>query len=297
MKSSPYKLSLDLRVLDHLGIKLYSNAAAVLSEAVANAWDADADNVKVSITPTQITIEDDGIGMNLSQINDRFLNVGYDKLSVEGDKSAKGRDFMGRKGIGKLALFSIAETIDIHTRKGNKEHHAFRMATDEVKKAIQAGNDYFPEQVVFAGPKKGTKIVLTDLKKKRTGATVEALRKRIARRFSVIGHKDAKGNKFTVDINGTPVGNEDREDLRAVEFLWEFDKRELSKEACPNLVQRFTLPDIVDPAHPTWKVRGWLGAAEEPKKLKHDEAGSSQRNRGAGTWPAYPREHTRQVEL
>jgi hypothetical protein len=38
----PYKLTLDLRVLDHLGIKLYSNAAAVLSEAVANAWDADA---------------------------------------------------------------------------------------------------------------------------------------------------------------------------------------------------------------------------------------------------------------
>ena len=26
--------------------------------------------------------------------------------------------------------------------------------------------------------------------------------------------------------------------------------------------------------HPNWKVRGWLGAAEEPKKLKHDEAGS-----------------------
>jgi len=31
-----YRLRLDLRVLDHLGIKLYSNAAAVLSEAVAN---------------------------------------------------------------------------------------------------------------------------------------------------------------------------------------------------------------------------------------------------------------------
>jgi len=273
MTSTPYKLSLDLRVLDHLGIKLYSNAAAVLSEAVANAWDADADNVTVNIAPLQITIEDDGIGMSLKEINDRFLNVGYDKLAVEGDTSRKGRDFMGRKGIGKLALFSIAEKIDIHTRKG-KEEHAFRMATDKVKMAIQAGNDYFPEQITFAGPKQGTKIVLTDLKKKRTGTTVGALRKRIARRFSVIGHKDAKGNEFSVEINGTPVGNEDREDLRAVEFLWEFGKRKISDGACPNLMQRFTVPDIVDSAHPTWKVRGWLGAADEPKTLKHDEAGS-----------------------
>ncbi len=273
MKSSPYKLSLDLRVLDHLGIKLYSNAAAVLSEAVANAWDADADEVKVDIALSQITIEDDGIGMNLKQINDRFLNVGYDKLSTEGDTSPKGRTFMGRKGIGKLALFSIAEKIDIHTRKGN-EKHAFRMATEDVKMAIKAGNDYFPEPIDFAGPTKGTRIILGDLKKKRTGATVGALRKRIARRFSVIGHKDASGNEFSVEINGTAVGNEDREDLRAVEFLWEFGKKEISKEACPNLVKRFTLPDVVDSAHPTWKVRGWLGAAEEPKKLKHDEAGS-----------------------
>ena len=159
MKTSPYKLSLDLRVLDHLGIKLYSNAAAVLSEAVANAWDADADAIKANIAPSQITIEDDGIGMNLKQINDRFLNVGYDKLAAEGDTSARGRAFMGRKGIGKLALFSIADKIEIHTRKG-KEKHAFMMATEEVKRAIQAGKDYFPEQIDFAGPEQGTKIVL-----------------------------------------------------------------------------------------------------------------------------------------
>lgn len=47
MTASPCKLTLDLRVLDHLGLKLYSNAAAVLSEAVANAWDADAELVDV----------------------------------------------------------------------------------------------------------------------------------------------------------------------------------------------------------------------------------------------------------
>src|SRR5439155_21907280 len=71
-----------------------------------------------------------------------------------------------------------------------------------------------------------------------------------------------------------PVSPEDKEDLRAVEFLWEFGAKRLDGSAYPNLSKRFVLRDKVDEAHPAWKVRGWLGAAAEPKKLKHDEAGS-----------------------
>lgn len=270
--TSPYKLSLDLRVLDHLGIKLYSNAAAVLSEAVANSWDADAELIKVDIQDKRITIEDDGIGMNLKEINDRFLSVGYDKRAMEGEASGKGRPFMGRKGIGKLALFSIADDIQVHTRKGN-EKHAFKMNTGAVRKAIKAGKDYFPGPVPFDGPKKGTKIILEKLKKKRTATSIPALRKRIARRFSIIGYKDESGRRFEVHMNGQPVGPEDREDLRAVEFLWEFGRKKIDGSACPRLLKRFILPDEVE-AGRDWKISGWLGAAEQPKKLKHDEAGS-----------------------
>lgn len=46
-----YRMTVDLNVLDHLGINLYSNIAAVLTEAVANAWDADAENVEIGIYP------------------------------------------------------------------------------------------------------------------------------------------------------------------------------------------------------------------------------------------------------
>ena len=42
-------MRLSLNVLNHLGIYLYSNTAAVLSEVVANAWDADAENVTITI--------------------------------------------------------------------------------------------------------------------------------------------------------------------------------------------------------------------------------------------------------
>ena len=44
-----YKMSISLNVLEHLGVNLYSNIPAVLSEVVANSWDADATNVDIEI--------------------------------------------------------------------------------------------------------------------------------------------------------------------------------------------------------------------------------------------------------
>ena len=43
--SSKYKMSISLNMLEHLGLHLYSNTPAVLSEVIANAWDADAKQV------------------------------------------------------------------------------------------------------------------------------------------------------------------------------------------------------------------------------------------------------------
>lgn len=58
-----FTMSLSLNVLNHLGINLYSNVPAVLSEIVANSWDADAENVTIAISSDEIIIEDNGCGM------------------------------------------------------------------------------------------------------------------------------------------------------------------------------------------------------------------------------------------
>ena len=36
------ELKIDLATLNHLGLNLYSNVPAVLSELIVNSWDADA---------------------------------------------------------------------------------------------------------------------------------------------------------------------------------------------------------------------------------------------------------------
>src|SRR3954465_12046878 len=87
-----YKMTVDLSVLDSLGINLYSNAAAVLSELVANAYDADATKVDITWDQGQgVTVTDDGCGMTVGEMNDRFLKVGYRKRdeSNEGNQSPR----------------------------------------------------------------------------------------------------------------------------------------------------------------------------------------------------------------
>jgi hypothetical protein len=53
-----YKMTLNLQLLNHLGLNLYSNASAVISEAVANAWDADASHVSIELKENTIEIFD-----------------------------------------------------------------------------------------------------------------------------------------------------------------------------------------------------------------------------------------------
>src|SRR6266852_3046064 len=156
-----YRMRLSLNVLNHLGINLYSNVAAVLSEIVANSWDADADKVSITVKSDQVLIEDDGEGMNLDDINDRFLYVGYRRREDRPPTTKKGRHVFGRKGIGKLSLFSVADTVDVYTVKRG-ERNAFRMSVPAIRKSIEAGNNtYHPKPIPSPqGPsRKGTRVV------------------------------------------------------------------------------------------------------------------------------------------
>lgn len=60
------EMSISLSALEHLGMNLYSNVPSVLSEIVANAWDADASKVDIGLDKQagKITIDDNGMGQN-----------------------------------------------------------------------------------------------------------------------------------------------------------------------------------------------------------------------------------------
>ena len=86
-----------------------------------------------------IEIKDDGIGMSIEDMNTSTLRVGYrrrDEDQETGRTTAKGRPVMGRKGLGKLSLFSIANTIEVHSAK-NGESHGLRMTIDGITSSVQ----------------------------------------------------------------------------------------------------------------------------------------------------------------
>lgn len=145
--SNKYTMRINLNVLNHLGINLYSSTPAVLSEVIANAWDAGASNVWIETENNTIAISDDGQGMNLSDINKRFLLVGYSKREDSDAFVPSDRQIMGRKGIGKLSLFSIANIIDVYSVKEG-EKNGFQLNVNKIREIIKSGNNtpYHPEQ-------------------------------------------------------------------------------------------------------------------------------------------------------
>lgn len=220
MCEAKYKMSINLQVLNHLGLNLYSNTSAVLSEVVANAWDADATQVDIKISGDTITITDNGNGMDLSDINHKYLTVGYQKRCESAFSPVLHRPVMGRKGIGKLSLFSIANVVEVFSHK-NGETNGFKIDTDSLRKAIATNDEYYPTELSTDGidlEGNGTKIILSNLKKKRTAALATHLRQRLARRFAIIGAK----NQFKVLINDNEIVISDRNYLSKAQCVWVF---------------------------------------------------------------------------
>lgn len=71
-----YTLKISPRMLELLSKDLYTNLYFVLAELIANAYDADAENVYIDINDDSIRVEDDGTGMDSTQLNDVYLFVG-----------------------------------------------------------------------------------------------------------------------------------------------------------------------------------------------------------------------------
>lgn len=259
-------MELSLNVLEHLGINLYSNVPSVLSEVVANSWDADATTVKVTLDLTRksITIQDDGIGMTMNEVNNRFLLVGYKRRDDQPGLTPKGRPPMGRKGIGKLSLFSVADVIEVYTVKDDQKS-AFKMNLEKIREKIKEGSgSYSPEEI--SNPvidfSHGTKIILSKLRRQQTIRTDEALRRRIARRFSILGPQF----DFRVTVNGTEVTPSDRDYYDKIQYIWTYGDQSEVKTLCSQLKKEEDRTGKV--SDPSLSITGWLGTVKESGSLK-----------------------------
>ena len=268
-----YRMTIDLNVLDHLAEGLYSSVAAVITETVANGWDADATEVRIDldIAGDRIEVSDDGIGMDAGAINDHYLRVGYRRRNA-GDTTGRGRVVMGRKGIGKLSIFSIADLIELLTKMDGTGAAGLKIVSRDLRIAMESGSaEYNPQPTDVPGdafPRDhGTRIIVSSLKRNRLREMApESLRRRLARRFSVIGSDD-----FRVVVNGEDVTAADREDLKFVEYLWTFEGTSVDTSSCVDLKRTAELVNRSETWDPAWQVRGWIGTVDRPRRLATPE--------------------------
>lgn len=272
-----YTFKVSLAAVDSLGIQLYSNVSAALTEIFANAWDADATKVIYEYDKENdtITIVDNGVGMTQPQVNERYLTVAYRKRNNEGGISPGGRQFMGRKGIGKLSVFAIAEEIELYTRSRGSEVEAFKITLSDLHEAIEKDEVYYPEEITDSVPEPlvestGTVLVLKKLKSKRMDKTNNALRSNLARRFP---HATAPDTNFEIIIDETPLTLQDRKEFEQLQFLWELGDSVINRaEICPTVNDehyRLIANDslIVDKEQ-QWSISGWVGSVDKPNALK-----------------------------
>jgi hypothetical protein len=268
-----YELKIDLQVLKHLGIGLYSNVPAIASEMVANAYDADATSVYITVKDQEIVIEDDGLGMNVEDANNKFLTVGYDKRA-SGEKVTPKlkRQPMGRKGIGKLSAFAIAEEVEVQSVKTDPQTEqilgqaAFVMDVIEIEKRARAKEPYHPAPLLELDPaiKKGTRITLRRLKRTRPIKS-DYVRVNLARRFSIFGRL------FEVKVNDERVSASDRQYWDKLQFVWGLGNNPAYEQAAQgkNVRNKEVLSNVVKvDGGPDQTVSGWIGTVHLPRELK-----------------------------
>jgi len=225
------------RIIDQLGFQTYQSPTASIAELIANCWDADAEEVKITIpepgdSDPIIVVEDDGIGMTFEECEARFLNVGYPRRgdSTEELSSEKNRPILGRKGIGKFAGFGIANVIHVKTiSKSTGEHTEFDLDRDKL-----VTDEYMVEGGIldakFDGPddsrksEHGTVITLKNLNMERM-TSKSRFPKSMARRFLLHQRYD----DFKILINGEPLP--ESEDLEKIQFSFPKDYKDEEKYA------------------------------------------------------------------
>ncbi|MBN2180372.1 MAG: ATP-binding protein [Sedimentisphaerales bacterium] len=126
----------DERVIsEHLGSQKYTTVARAIGELVTNAFDAQANSAEITITENElkgidsVAISDNGNGMTISEIQNRFAKVAV----LPDDKSNL---HFGKFGVGRFAVYRIGSYSEWTTiskqENGDKVIFKFSLSKDDL---------------------------------------------------------------------------------------------------------------------------------------------------------------------
>lgn len=264
-----FTFNISLSVLNHLGRNLYRNIITLIGEAISNSWDADAHNIWITIDRENnyMAIEDDGNGMSGEDFQEKFLKIGYSKRKNGNYRSALNRPFIGRKGIGKLALLSCAQKIHIASKKKGEEVVGGVIDNSALDRAITDdlnSQDYMLEILsdemlnAMNRLEKGTCIVFEKVKNGIFN-TIDYIKKAIALyfRFSLID------DQFNIYVNDELINEDMLKDLADdTQFLWEIN------DIVDPFLEKLTLESEAKKLTSSMKIKGYVASVKKPSGVK-----------------------------
>ncbi len=270
-----FTFNISLSVLNHLGRNLYRNFITVIGEAISNSWDADASNVWIEIhrDSRSMFVTDDGTGMTGEDFQNKFLKIGYSKRKEGQLNTSKGRAFIGRKGIGKLALLSCAQKVHIASKTIDTGIIGGQIDNSGLNKAIKddvSANEYplntfnSITAAKLSPLSSGTSLYFEGLNDGVIN-TIDYLRKIIALnfRFSLIDQS------FSIFLNGQPVTVDALDDLaNTTQFVWLLNQPNdeyLSSKISPAVNQNVK---EYRSKTSTMRISGFVASTNKPSDLK-----------------------------
>lgn len=176
-----------------------NNPEVALTELVANAWDAGASKVEIVLPKKPggtLTIKDDGTGMSEAEFRKKWMTLGYDRISNEGElaefpperKDSKRRAF-GRNGVGRHGMLCFGSQYRVQTRKDGIES-IFRVTTT-------SGKDPFKIEEHTTRKKQGHGTELMVIVERNLSSSDKVA--------TVLSARFLHDPQFTVSVNGKSI--------------------------------------------------------------------------------------------
>ncbi|MDN3716161.1 ATP-binding protein [Vibrio breoganii] len=164
------------RLMELLGEQLIKNHTLALFELIKNSYDADANDVSLTLLNIdkdngEIEIIDDGFGMDYETVANIWMEPAHahkGEARKKDIRTPKGRLPVGEKGVGRFAVHRLGTKIELVTRSiGKPEVH---VSIDWLKFEKHEYLDEAPVLIeerspkVFNGDSHGTRIIISGLK-------------------------------------------------------------------------------------------------------------------------------------
>ncbi len=189
-------ITVDKSHITTLGERLYAESIELIRELVNNAYDADATEVKVTIQPDLIKVEDDGAGMDWEGLR-QYFNIGSPEKVRHSQSPVYHRDRIGQFGIGKFASLAACERFEVETQK---DSFAARVIFDKKswEQSSETSGWELPVEIIDPDKQRGngTTVILTKLTR---AFDIETVRQKILESVPI------QAKNFSVHVNGRRV--------------------------------------------------------------------------------------------